>query len=48
VGQAVGLQRTPAQLVHPLEDKGASTALVLREAGFSAEEIDALVRDGVV
>jgi crotonobetainyl-CoA:carnitine CoA-transferase CaiB-like acyl-CoA transferase len=48
VDQPVRLQRTPARMVHPLEDKSASTKLVLSEAGFGPEEIEALVRDGVV
>ncbi len=48
VGQAVRLQRTPPRMVHPLEDKSASTTLVLSEAGFSPDEIEALARDGVV
>ena len=48
VGQAVRLQRTPARMVHPVEDKSASTATVLAEAGFTASEIDTLVCDGVV
>jgi crotonobetainyl-CoA:carnitine CoA-transferase CaiB-like acyl-CoA transferase len=39
VDQVVKLERTPSQLVMPLEDKGGSNVEVLGELGLPAEQI---------
>jgi crotonobetainyl-CoA:carnitine CoA-transferase CaiB-like acyl-CoA transferase len=48
VGQPITLSRTPASITTAMPDKGAQTADVLTEAGYSAKGIDALRLAGVV
>jgi len=42
IGQPLVLTRTPAQIKHPLEDRGGSTDEVLRELGYTKAEIENL------
>jgi len=44
----VRLQRTPAQISFPLEDKGASTEAVLSEIGLGPAEIASLREHHVI
>ena len=48
VGQAIEMSRSTSEIRRPAPRLGEHTAEVLGEAGFSREEIDGLVRDGVV
>ena len=48
VNQVVGLERTPASIVMPLEDKGASNDDVLAELGLSAATIAELRSQQVI
>ncbi|MGL4441511.1 MAG: CaiB/BaiF CoA transferase family protein [Bosea sp. (in: a-proteobacteria)] len=48
VGQPITLSRTPASITAAMPDKGAQTADILTEAGYSVEGIDALQQAGVV
>jgi len=48
ISQVVRLQRTPAQISFPLEDKGASTEAVLSEIGLGPAEIASLREHHVI
>ena len=48
ISQVVSLQRTPAQISFPLEDKGASTEAVLSEIGLGPAEIASLREHHVI
>ena len=48
ISQVVSLQRTPAQISFPLEDKGASTEAVLTEIGLGPAEIASLREHHVI
>ena len=48
ISQVVRLQRTPAQISFPLEDKGASTEAVLSETGLGPAEIASLREHHVI
>jgi formyl-CoA transferase len=48
VNQPVKLSRTPSEIARPTPEKGEHTEEVLKEYGFSEEEIQRLRRDGVV
>ena len=47
-GQPMSLSRTPSRLRTPPPELGEHTDAVLRELGFSAEEIAALRKAGAV
>ncbi len=48
VGQPISLSRTPSQIVAPTPELGEHTDEVLREFGFSQDEIAALRRAQVI
>ena len=48
VNQAVGLSRTPASMARATPEQGESTAEVLTDLGFSAEQIEALRTQRIV
>ncbi|WP_035725729.1 CaiB/BaiF CoA transferase family protein [Fodinicurvata fenggangensis] len=48
LGFPVKLNRTPCEVRRPAPDLGADTESVLQQSGFTAEEIDALEKEGVV
>lgn len=48
VATPVHLRGTPAQVTHPVPALGRDTDDVLREAGYSTDEIDALRREGAL
>jgi len=48
IGQPVTLSRTPAKVVTPIPEKGAHSAEVLAEFGFTTAEIAKLKSDKVL
>lgn len=48
IGQPVTLSRTPASIATALPERGEHSDEVLAEAGFSADDIAALKRDGII
>ena len=48
MGSPVKMSRTPADATRPAPAFGEHTDEVLRDAGYSDEEIDAMKEDGIV